>query len=158
MSVAMSEPAKIVTACIVVIGNEILSGRTRDSNIQYLATELGALGVQVRECRVIPDIEATIVATINEVRRKFDYVFTTGGIGPTHDDITADSIAKAFGVGIDHHPEVVARFRERWTEQDLNEARLRMARVPDGAELIQSATILAPGFKIGNVVVMAGVP
>src|SRR3990170_4495736 len=158
MSVAMSEPAKIVTACIVVIGNEILSGRTRDSNIQYLATELGLLGVQVRECRIIPDIEATIVATINEVRKKFDYVFTTGGIGPTHDDITADSIAKAFGVGIDHHPEVVARFRERWGAQDLNEARLRMARIPDGAELIQSATILAPGFKIGNVVVMAGVP
>src|SRR5712664_567837 len=91
-------------------------------------------------------------------RRRYNFVFTSGGIGPTHDDITADSVAKAFGVGIDHHPEVVARFKERWSEQDLNEARLRMARVPDGAELIQSATILAPGFKIGNVIVMAGIP
>ena len=93
-----------------------------------------------------------------KVRARYDHVFTTGGIGPTHDDITADSVAKAFGVGIDHHPEVVARFRERWSEQELNEARLRMARIPDGAELIQSATILAPGFKLGNVIVMAGVP
>ena len=100
----MSESAKTVTACIVVIGNEILSGRTRDSNIQYLATELGVLGVQVRECRIIPDVEATVVATINEVRKKFDYVFTTGGIGPTHDDITADCVAKAFGVSIDIDP------------------------------------------------------
>ncbi|MGY3119198.1 adenine/guanine phosphoribosyltransferase-like PRPP-binding protein [Bradyrhizobium sp. S3.14.4] len=95
---------------------------------------------------------------MDALRHRYAYVFTTGGIGPTHDDITADSVAKAFGVGIDHHPEVVARFRERWSEQDLNEARLRMARIPDGAELIQSATILAPGFKIGNVIVMAGVP
>ena len=158
MSEVTAAPAKIVTACIIVIGNEILSGRTKDANIAYLAAELGKLGVRVMECRVIPDTEATIVTTINEVRARFDYVFTTGGIGPTHDDITADSVAKAFGVGIDHHPEVVARFRERWSEQDLNEARLRMARIPDGAELIQSATILAPGFKIGNVIVMAGVP
>jgi molybdenum cofactor synthesis domain-containing protein len=158
MSVAMSEPAKIVTACIVVIGNEILSGRTRDSNIQYLATELGQLGVQVRECRVIPDIETTIVATINEVRRKFDYVFTTGGIGPTHDDITADSIAKAFGVGIDVDERARAMMLERFRPEDLNEARLRMARIPHGADLVDNPISRAPGFKIGNVVVMAGVP
>ena len=94
---------------------------------------------------------------LNAQRQRYDYVFTTGGIGPTHDDITADSVAKAFGVGIDHHPAVVARFKERFGDA-LNEARLRMARIPDGAELIESATILAPGFKIGNVIVMAGVP
>ena len=119
----MSEPAKTVTACIVVIGNEILSGRTRDSNIQYLATELGLLGVQVRECRVIPDIEATVVATVNEVRKKFDYVFTTGGIGPTHDDITADCIAKAFGVGISEHPEAVARMTRHYGDVGAVHAR-----------------------------------
>src|SRR6202011_3638135 len=98
------------------------------------------------------------IAALDALRSRYTYVFTTGGIGPTHDDITADSIAKAFGVGIDHHPEVVARFRERFQGAgELNEARLRMARIPEGAELIQSATILAPGFKIGNVIVMAGV-
>src|SRR5712664_2307477 len=102
--------------------------------------------------------EADIIAALEALRHRYNYVFTTGGIGPTHDDITAASVAKAFGVGIDHHPEVVARFRERWGAGDLNEARLRMARIPDGAELIQSATIPAPGFKIGNVIVMAGVP
>src|SRR5512144_1018536 len=155
MSVAMSEPAKTVTACIVVIGNEILSGRTRDSNIQYLATELGLLGVQVRECRVIPDIEGTIVATINEVRKKFDYVFTTGGIGPTHDDITADSIAKAFGVGISVDPRARAMLLERIPEKDMNEARLRMTRIPHGADLIPNSVSKAPGFRIGNVHVMA---
>ena len=154
----MSESAKTVTACIVVIGNEILSGRTRDSNIQYLATELGVLGVQVRECRIIPDVEATVVATINEVRKKFDYVFTTGGIGPTHDDITADCIAKAFGVPIDYDPRALAIMRERFSEADLNEARKRMARVPQGADLVLNKVSKAPGFWIGNVIVMAGVP
>jgi len=155
----MSEPAKTVTACIVVIGNEILSGRTRDSNIQYLATELGALGVQVRECRVIPDIEATIVATINEVRRKFDYVFTTGGIGPTHDDITADSIAKAFGVGISEHPEAVARMTRHYGDPALfTPARRRMARVPHGGILVDNPVSVAPGFQIENVITFAGIP
>ena len=148
-----------VTAAVLVIGNEILSGRTKDVNLGFLAEQLTALGIRLREARVIADLEADIVATVNETRARYDYVFTTGGIGPTHDDITADSVAKAFGVGIDHHPEVVARFRERFQGAgELNEARLRMARIPDGAELIQSATILAPGFKIGNVIVMAGVP
>src|SRR5215217_9034801 len=154
----MSGTSKTVTACILVIGNEILSGRTKDANIQYLATELGQLGIRVMECRVIPDIEATVVATVNEVRRKFDYVFTTGGIGPTHDDITADCIAKAFGVGIGHDPSAVAMLRERYTPEELNEARLRMARIPDGASLIENPISKAPGFRMGNVFVMAGVP
>src|SRR5262245_25838195 len=115
----MAQPVKTVSFFKQKTAYEILSGRTRDSNIQYLATELGKLGVQVRECRIIPDIEATIVATINEVRKKFDYVFTTGGIGPTHDDITADSIAKAFGVGISEHPEAVARMTRHYGDPAL---------------------------------------
>ena len=150
--------SEIVTAGILVIGDEILSGRTKDKNIGFIAEYLTNIGIDLKEVRVVADEEADIIAALDALRHRYDYVFTTGGIGPTHDDITADAIAKAFGVGIDHHPEVVARFKERWGAQDLNEARLRMARIPDGAELIQSATILAPGFKIGNVVVMAGVP
>ena len=141
-----------------MIGDEILSGRTKDKNIGFIAEYLTNIGIDLKEVRVVADEEADIIAALDALRDRYTYVFTTGGIGPTHDDITADSVAKAFGVGIDHHPEVVARFRERWGAQDLNEARLRMARIPDGAELIQSATILAPGFKIGNVIVMAGVP
>src|SRR5437870_1858404 len=148
----------IVTAGILVIGDEILSGRTKDKNIGFIAEYLTNIGIDLKEVRIVADDETDIVDALNALRNRYTYVFTTGGIGPTHDDITADSVAKAFGVGIDHHPEVVARFRERWSEQDLNEARLRMARVPDGAELIQSATILAPGFKLGNVIVMAGIP
>ena len=150
--------SEIVTAGILVIGDEILSGRTKDKNIGFIAEYLTNIGIDLKEVRVVADDEADIIAALDALRKRYDYVFTTGGIGPTHDDITADSVAKAFGVGIDHHPEVVARFRERWSEQDLNEARLRMARIPDGAELIQSATILAPGFKLGNVIVMAGIP
>src|SRR6201746_770464 len=148
----------IITTGILVIGDEILSGRTKDKNIGFIAEYLTNIGIDLKEVRVVSDEEPEIIAALNALRHRYTYVFTTGGIGPTHDDITAASVAKAFGVGIDHHPEVVARFKERWTEQDLNEARLRMARVPDGAELIQSATILAPGFKIGNVIVMAGIP
>src|ERR1700755_1058238 len=150
--------SEIVTAGILVIGDEILSGRTKDKNIGFIAEYLTNLGIDLKEVRVVADDEADIIAALDALRKCYDYVFTTGGIGPTHDDITADSIAKAFGVGIDHHPEVVARFRQRFSEAELNEARLRMARIPDGAELIQSATILAPGFKIDNVIVMAGVP
>jgi len=149
---------EIVTAGILVIGDEILSGRTKDRNIGFIADYLTNIGIDLKEVRIVADDEPDIIAALDALRQRYSYVFTTGGIGPTHDDITADAVAKAFGVGIDHHPEVVARFRERWGEQDLNEARLRMARIPDGAELIQSATILAPGFKIGNVIVMAGVP
>jgi molybdenum cofactor synthesis domain-containing protein len=151
--------SEIVTAGILVIGDEILSGRTKDKNIGFIAEYLTNLGIDLKEVRVVADDEADIIAALDALRHRYSYVFTTGGIGPTHDDITADSIAKSFGVGIDHHPEVVARFRERFQNPgELNEARLRMARIPDGAELIQSATILAPGFKIGNVIVMAGVP
>jgi molybdenum cofactor synthesis domain-containing protein len=150
--------SEIVTAGILVIGDEILSGRTKDKNIGFIAEYLTNIGIDLKEVRVVADEEADVIAALDALRHRYNYVFTTGGIGPTHDDITADSVAKAFGVGIDHHPEVVARFRERWSEQDLNEARMRMARVPDGAELIQSATILAPGFKLGNVIVMAGIP
>ena|SRR5690348_12051840 len=149
---------EIVTAGLLVIGDEILSGRTKDKNIGFIAEYLTNIGIDLKEVRVVADEEAEIVAALNALRHRYSYVFTTGGIGPTHDDITADSVAKAFGVAIDHHPEVVARFRERWGPADLNEARLRMARIPDGAELIQSATILAPGFKLDNVIVMAGVP
>src|ERR1700752_2399614 len=150
--------SEIVTAGILVIGDEILSGRTKDKNIGFIAQYLTNIGIDLKEVRVVADDEADIIAALDALRHRYTYVFTTGGIGPTHDDITADSVAKALGVSIAHHPEVVARFRERWSEQDLTEARLRMARVPDGAELIQSATILAPGFKLGNVIVMAGVP
>jgi molybdenum cofactor synthesis domain-containing protein len=150
--------SEIVTAGILVIGDETLSGRTKDKNIGFIAEYLTNIAIDLKEVRVVADDEDDIIAALNALRKRYDYVFTTGGIGPTHDDITADSVAKAFGVGIDHHPEVVARFRERFKGQDLNEARLRMARIPDGADLIQSATILAPGFMIGNVVVMAGVP
>ncbi len=155
----MPEAAKTVTACIVVIGNEILSGRTKDANVAYLAGELGKLGIRVMECRVIPDIEATIVATINEVRRKFDYVFTTGGIGPTHDDITADSIAKAFGVGISEHPEAVARMTRHYGDAALfTPARRRMARVPHGGTLVDNPVSVAPGFQMENVFTFAGIP
>src|SRR6202041_974803 len=151
--------SEIVTAGILGIGDEILSGRTKDKNIGFIAEYLTNIGIDLKEVRVVADEEPEIIAALDALRHRYTYVFTTGGIGPTHDDITADSVAKAFGVGIDHHPEVVARFRERWGGAgELNEARLRMARIPDGAELIQSATILAPGFKIGNVIVMAGVP
>src|SRR5436305_14668389 len=155
----MTAPSNLVTAAVLVIGDEILSGRTKDKNIGYIAEYLTNLGIDLKEVRVVPDEEDEIVAALNALRGRYTYVFTTGGIGPTHDDITADSIAKAFGVEIHHHPEVVARFRERFQGPgELNEARLRMARIPQGAELIQSATILAPGFWIGNVIVMAVVP
>src|SRR5258708_10453224 len=149
--------SEIVTAGILVIGDEILSGRTKDKNIGFIAEYLTNIGIDLKEVRVVADDEADIIAALNALRHRYDYVFTTGGIGPTHDDITADSVAKAFGVGIDHHPAVVARFRERWTEQHLNDARLRIARVPDGAELIPSAPILATGFKLRNVNGMAGI-
>jgi len=150
----MSNP----TACIIVIGNEILSGRTQDKNIAYIASGLAAIGVNLREVRVIPDVENTIVATVNELRAKFSYVFTTGGIGPTHDDITSASVAKAFGVPIHRHPEAEASLRAHYSESDINEARLKMADVPQGATLIANPVSAAPGFIMGNVHVMAGVP
>ncbi|HUC63325.1 MAG TPA: molybdopterin-binding protein [Alphaproteobacteria bacterium] len=158
----MSDPppdAKTVTAAVLVIGNEVLSGRTKDANLAYLAGELNALGIRLMEARVIADIEAAIVEALNELRARYDYVFTTGGIGPTHDDITAESVAKAFGVRLLRHPEAVAILERRLAGRaPLNEARLRMANVPEGGELIKNPVSGAPGFRIGNVFVMAGVP
>jgi molybdenum cofactor synthesis domain-containing protein len=148
----------IVTAAILVIGDEILSGRTKDKNIGYIAEYMTGIGIDVREVRVVPDVEAEIVAALNALRTRYDHVFTTGGIGPTHDDITADSVAKAFGVPIDVDPRARAMLLERIPEADLNEARLRMARIPAGATLIENSVSKAPGFTIGNVHVMAGVP
>jgi len=147
-----------VNAAVLVIGDEILSGRTRDANSHYIAHYLLQLGVETREIRVVPDVEDEIVAALNALRARYDYVFTTGGIGPTHDDITADAVAKAFGVGISEDPRAIALLLERIKPEDLNEARRRMARIPDGAELVLNPISKAPGFWIGNVVVMAGVP
>jgi molybdenum cofactor synthesis domain-containing protein len=148
----------IVTAAILVIGDEILSGRTKDRNIGHIAEYLTAIGIDVREVRVVPDVEGEIVAAVNALRARYDHVLTTGGIGPTHDDITADAVAKAFGVAIDFDPRAVAILAERYGDRDLNQARMRMARIPDGAELIVNPVSKAPGFSIGNVHVMAGVP
>ena len=148
----------IVTAAILVIGDEILSGRTKDKNIGYIAEYLTNIGIELREVRVVPDVTDEIVAALNALRSRYTYVFTTGGIGPTHDDITADAVAAAFGVSIDHDPRAVAMLRERFLEADLNEARMRMARIPAGADLIANSISKAPGFNIGNVYVMAGVP
>ncbi len=147
-----------VTAAILVIGDEILSGRTKDKNIGYIAEYMTNIGVDVREVRVVPDVEEEIVTTLNHLRKRYTYVFTTGGIGPTHDDITADCVAKAFGVSIDVDPRARAMLLTRIAEKDLNEARLRMARIPAGADLIVNKVSAAPGFRIGNVHVMAGVP
>ena len=150
---------KIVTACLLVIGNEILSGRTQDANLAYIAKGLNEVGVRLREVRVIPDIAETIVATVNEMRLKFDYVFTTGGIGPTHDDITSECIARAFGVAWELNEEARRRLAAGYANPaDLNEARLRMAHIPKDAVLIDNPVSRAPGFQIGNVFVMAGVP
>jgi len=147
-----------VTASLAIIGNEILSGRTQDKNIAYIATELNRVGIQLAEVRVVPDIEKEIVDCVNALRTKYDYLFTTGGIGPTHDDITSASVAKAFGVKIIRHPEAEKILRAHYTADQINEARLKMADVPDGSELIPNVVSSAPGFKIGNVFVMAGVP
>jgi len=153
-----SPAAQPVTGAILVVGDEILSGRTKDKNIGYIAEYCTNIGIDIREVRVVPDVEAEIVAAVNALRNRYTYVFSTGGIGPTHDDITADCIAAAFNVPIDIDPRAVAMLRERYTAEDLNEARLRMARIPDGASLIDNPVSKAPGFMLGNVIVMAGVP
>ena len=147
-----------VTACLLIIGNEILSGRTQDKNLAFIGTRLNEIGIRLMEVRVIPDVEATIVDTLNEVRRRFAYVFTTGGIGPTHDDITAECVAKAFGRPLVVHPEARAILTAHYGADQLTEARLRMARTPEGAELIENPVSKAPGFQIENVFVMAGIP
>ena len=152
------QPGAVITAGVLVIGDEILSGRTKDKNIGYIAEYLTGIGIDLKEVRVVADEEPEIVAALNALRSRYTYVFTTGGIGPTHDDITADCVAKAFGVSIDYDPRAVAIMRERFTEHELKEARMRMTRIPKGAELVLNKVSKAPGFWIGNVIVMAGVP
>src|SRR5208337_2057909 len=146
------------TACLLVIGNEVLSGRTQDANIRFLAVKLGELGIPLREVRVIPDIAATIIKTVNETRAMFDYVFTTGGIGPTHDDITSECVAAAFGVPWEPQPEAWSRMARSYKPGEFNAARQRMATMPRGATLIDNALSVAPGFRLENVYVLAGVP
>ncbi len=148
------------TAAVLLIGDEVLSGRTKDKNLGFIADYLTALGIDLKEARVVSDTETVIVEAVNALRTKYTYVFTTGGIGPTHDDITADAIAKAFGVGISHHPEAAEILTTHFKQigREPNEARMRMARIPDTATLIYNSVSKAPGFKIGNVHVMAGVP
>ena len=155
-----TSPSDSVTAALLVIGDEILSGRTKDVNIGTTADFCTDLGIDLREVRVVADVEEDIVAAVNALRARYTYVFTTGGIGPTHDDITADAIAKAFGVALPIHPEARAMLEARWRETgtEANEARLRMARIPEGASLIVNSVSAAPGFRIENVHVMAGVP
>ena len=152
--------SEIVTAALLVIGDEILSGRTKDKNIGFVAEHLTAIGIDLKEVRVVPDDEPEIVAALNALRARYAYIFTTGGIGPTHDDITADAVAKAFGLPIDYDPRAVEILRARLsvTGGEMNEARMRMTRVPKGAELVLNKISAAPGFMIGNVIVMAGIP
>lgn len=149
-----------VTAALIIIGNEILSGRTQDVNLAYIAQHLNDVGVKMSEVRVVPDIEDEIVDAVNTLRAKFDYVFTTGGIGPTHDDITSECVAKAFGQELISHPEALAILQEHYqrTGNELNDARLRMANTPAEAELIPNPISKAPGYRVENVFVMAGVP
>lgn len=148
---------EVVTAAVLVIGDEILSGRTKDRNIGYIAEYLTALGIELREARVVPDVISEIAHAVNALRTRYTYVFTTGGIGPTHDDITADGIAHAFGVPVHHDPRAVEILKDYLGDR-INEARLRMARMPVGSELIENAVSKAPGWRIGNVHVMAGIP
>ena len=145
-----------VTAAVLIIGDEILSGRTQDTNLRDIARYLGVHGIEVAETRTVPDVLAEIVAALNALRARYDYVVTTGGIGPTHDDITADAVAAAFGVELYEHPEIIALLKARPVE--LNAARRRMARVPQGGELVKNPVSGPPGFTIGNVFVLAGVP
>jgi molybdenum cofactor synthesis domain-containing protein len=146
------------TACLLVIGNEVLSGRTQDANIRFIATRLGEIGMPLTEVRIIPDVAETIIRTVNEARAAFDHVFTTGGIGPTHDDITSECVAAAFGVPWEKHEEAWARLEKHYKPGEFNAARQRMATMPRGAVLIDNPVSIAPGFTIGNVHVMAGVP
>jgi molybdenum cofactor synthesis domain-containing protein len=155
-----SNPATLVTAALLVIGDEILSGRTKDKNIGYVAEYLTAVGIDLKEVRVVGDEESEIVTALNALRERYTYVFTTGGIGPTHDDITAESVAKAFGVSIDFDSRAVKILSERLAQTggEMNEARMRMTRIPAGADLVHNKVSAAPGFWLGNVIVMAGVP
>jgi len=158
--VSSPAPKELVTAGLLVIGDEILSGRTKDKNIGYIAEYLTALGIDLMEVRVVGDEESAVIDALNALRHRYTYVFTTGGIGPTHDDITADCVAKAFGVSIDVDPRALAIMQERLasTGTEMNDARLRMTRIPKGADLVLNKVSGAPGMWIGNVIVMAGVP
>lgn len=156
----MTASSDTVTAGLLVIGDEILSGRTKDVNIGATADFCSDLGIDLMEVRVVADIEADIIEALNALRKRYTYVFTTGGIGPTHDDITADAVAKAFGVALPINAQARAMLEARWKETgtEVNAARLRMARIPEGADLIVNSVSAAPGFRIENVHVMAGVP
>jgi molybdenum cofactor synthesis domain-containing protein len=156
--VSQTGTAEPVNAAVLVIGDEILSGRTQDTNTAHIARFLAALGIDLAEARVVPDRQDEIVAALNALRSRYTYVFTTGGIGPTHDDITADAVAAAFGVGISHHPEAMAMLAARYKPGEFNPMRQRMARIPHTASLVKNVVSTAPGFQIGNVFVMAGVP
>jgi molybdenum cofactor synthesis domain-containing protein len=146
-----------VTAAVMIIGDEILSGRTQDTNLNFIAKYLSTYGVDIAEARVVPDIKDEIITALNTLRARYDYVITTGGIGPTHDDITADCVAEAFGVELYEHPEILEMMQSRW-QGELNAARRRMARVPVGGSLVKNSVQGPPGFQIGNVFVLAGVP
>ena len=152
-----SSMADRVTAAVLIIGDEILSGRTQDTNLNFIAKYLATYGVDLAEARVVADIKDEIVAALNALRSRYDYVITTGGIGPTHDDITADSVADAFGVKLQEHPEILEMMQARW-QGELTLARRRMARVPEGGSLVRNGVQGPPGFQIGNVFVLAGVP
>ena len=153
-------PARVpdrVTAAVLIIGDEILSGRTQDTNLRDIARYLAVHGVDLAEARTVPDVMDEIVEALNALRARYDYVITTGGIGPTHDDITADAVAQAFGVALEEHPEIIAMMSARWGDE-LNAARRRMARVPVGGDLVKNPVQGPPGFTIGNVFTLAGVP
>ena len=150
--------ADIITAAVLVIGDEILSGRTKDKNIGYIAEYMTNLGIDLREVRIVPDVMEEIVEALNALRHRYTYVFTTGGIGPTHDDITADAVSQAFGVELDEDQRIIEAMLTRMKPEDLNESRRRMARVPRGGDLVPNPVSKVPGFRIGNVITMAGVP
>jgi molybdenum cofactor synthesis domain-containing protein len=149
---------KSVTAALLVIGDEILSGRTKDQNIFYIADYLAKIGIDLCEARIVPDAASEIIAAVNALRRRYDYLFTTGGIGPTHDDITADAVAAALGAEISEDPRAIELLLTLIKPEDMNEARRRMARIPHGAKLIENRISKAPGFWIENVIVLAGIP
>jgi molybdenum cofactor synthesis domain-containing protein len=149
--------AERVTAAVLIIGDEILSGRTQDTNLNFIARYLGTFGIDLAEARVVGDLKDEIIAALNTLRARYDYVITTGGIGPTHDDITADCVAEAFGVALYEHPEIIAMMAARW-QGEINPARRRMARIPEGGSLVKNPVQGPPGFQIGNVFVLAGVP
>ncbi len=154
----MSEEKTVVTAAMIIIGNEVLSGRTKDANLSFLGTELNELGIRMMEARIVPDVEEEIVDAVNTLRAKYDYIFTTGGIGPTHDDITTACVAKAFGLGYGRHPEAEAILLAHYKPEDVTPARMKMSETPHGADLLLNPVSKAPGFRVENVHVLPGVP